>query len=409
MKILLIAGTRPEYIKLAPLYLELKAGSSARRLAKDGRLAEDRELSIKWVISNQHSKELLADLIEFWGINIDAEFNLSNTGLDLAELSAELLIAANQLIKAEQPDLIIIQGDTLTALEVARAAFFNQVPIAHLEAGLRTESILTPFPEEFSRRVISEIATYHFCPTVKAYETLLSEKKNSENIFMTGNTVIDALFITLKSIAANCKSASATGEAYVLVTSHRRENLENGMQARLIESIKNILFKQREFSSDKKVKFFICLHSNPRAREAFINLRSQLAEEDKPNLKLIERPSYLEFIELMLNSLFIITDSGGVQEEAPYLEKQLLVLRELSEREEILGLGSELLLNDARQMEKQIMALIDKLLEKYSDEDIMLKVERVLARAGEGLPFGDGRAAWRVLQIIFKEIDTTLS
>jgi len=393
MKILFIAGTRPEYIKLAPLYLEMQQ-SCARAVTE-----RKQPYSLKWIISNQHSKQILSDLIELWGIKIDAEFNLVNEGLDLAELAAGLLKEANRLIKEEQPDLIIVQGDTLTALEVSRAAFFNRVALAHLEAGLRTNSIYAPYPEELSRRVISEVADYHFCPSIRAYETLIKEKKSSENIFLTGNTVIDALLIALKKM-----SLKANPEKYILVSSHRRENLENAMQANLIEAIKNILIKQREKALDKRVKFFICLHSNPRAREAFINLSLELCEEDREHIRLIEKTTYLEFIELMLNSLFIITDSGGVQEEAPYLSKQLLVLRELSEREEIIAPDqASLLVNNLDEMEKQIESLIELSLENYKEGNSRETLDRVLKQGFRDLAYGDGTAAKKIVDI-FKKI-----
>lgn len=346
-KIFLIVGTRPEFIKLAPLYLKMK------------------ELDLKpyWVQTNQH-KELIEDLKDFWDIYPDFEFNLENKDLSLAELSSKLLLESSLLFETEKPDLVIVQGDTLSAAEAARAAFYlkakQNIEIAHVEAGIRTTNILSPFPEEFNRRTISEIADYHFCPSEISFKTLCKEKNinsadaGEANIYLTGNTGIDALLLVKKKIKAKLGSER---DKYILITSHRKENLVNGMQIKLCEVIYKILktFKEEQ-SLTRNPKFLVSLHSNPLAQKNFLDLNSKLNSENIEGLELINSCAYPEFIKLMSNSLFIITDSGGIQEEAPYLNKFALILREEIEREEVyLFEQAEKLINNSQEIEEMVL------------------------------------------------------
>lgn len=346
-KIFLIVGTRPEFIKLAPLYLKMK------------------KLNFKpfWIQTNQHT-ELLNDLKEFWGVYPDFEFDLKNENLSLAELSSKLLLEASLLFEKEKPDLIIVQGDTLSAAEAAKAAFYLKqklnIKIAHLEAGLRTKNILSPFPEEFSRRIISEIADYHFCPSQTSFENLSKEK----NIFLTGNTGIDALLLVKEHIKSSDfefkeKISDFNNKNYVLITSHRKENLENNMQKNLCKAIYRILK-----DTENELDFLISLHSNPLAKKNFLDLDAKLKSESIRGLTLISACSYPQFIRLLENSLFIITDSGGIQEEAPYLGKYSLILREESEREEVYLNGfAKKLENDLGEMLNDIRITYEKVLE----------------------------------------------
>ncbi|NQY79309.1 MAG: UDP-N-acetylglucosamine 2-epimerase (non-hydrolyzing) [Candidatus Caenarcaniphilales bacterium] len=356
-KIFLIVGTRPEFIKLAPLYLKMK------------------ELNLKpfWIQTNQH-KELLDDLKKFWKIYPDFEFNLENKNLSLAELSSQLLLEASLLFEKEKPNLVIVQGDTLSAAEAAKAAFFLKqklnIRIAHVEAGLRTQNILSPFPEEFNRRTISEIADYHFCPSQNSFENLCKEKNinpkiaESKNIFLTGNTGIDALLLAKDRIKNpdfqfSKEVSDFSNKKYVLITSHRKENLENNMQGNLCEAIYKILK-----SKNNEINFLISLHSNPLARKNFIDLDSRLKSESIKGLTLIDTCSYPQFIKLLENSLFIITDSGGIQEEAPYLNKYALILREELEREEVYLSGfAEKLENDLEQILNNIQITYERVLQ----------------------------------------------
>ena len=422
MKIFIIVGTRPEYIKLAPIYLEFQ---SLNKLAEN-KDAENAEIGvrqqcpriipeIKWVHTNQHDKLILSDLIEFWGIQPDYEFSLVNQGLSLAELAAKLLTEADFLFRREKPDLVIVQGDTLSAVQAALAAFYNHIRVAHVEAGLRTVNPRSPFPEELSRRVISQIADYHFCPSEKVYQRLIQEKRNGDrsvlrvhedheasenaeigvslhahNIFNTGNTGIDALFKAQSIINSKdfefknftileqgSRKEFKLDKKYILITSHRRENINNGFQEALCESILQILKEKSErnfknelisnaeigvsLDAQEMLEFVVCLHSNPQARENFLKLSEKLLSMNISGLHLLESVTYCEFIQLMQNAFFIITDSGGVQEEAAYLNKYTLVMREEAEREEYLEQGlSERLSPDSKSIKLAIESLISR-------------------------------------------------
>ena len=261
-KIFLIVGTRPEFIKLAPLYLKIKESG----------------LEVFWVHTNQH-KELLKDLKEFWGIYPDYEFSLENKNLNLAELSSQLLLESTKLFLNEKPKLVIVQGDTLSAAEAAKAAFFLKqklnIKIAHVEAGLRTKNILSPFPEEYNRRSISEISDYHFCPSETSFKNLCKEKNiseekaNEKNIFLTGNTGIDALVLASKKITTHKNETEENN--YILITSHRKENLKNLMQENLCKAIYKTLKEKKT-----NISFLVSLHSNPEAQKNFLNLEKQI-------------------------------------------------------------------------------------------------------------------------------------
>jgi len=428
MKIFIIVGTRPEYIKLAPVYLEFQ---SLNKLAEN-EAGENAEIGvreqcpkiiseIKWIHSNQHNKLILSDLIKFWGIQADYEFNLVNQGLSLAELAAKLLTEADLLFRKEKPDLVIVQGDTLSAVQAALAAFYNHIKVAHVEAGLRTVNPKSPFPEELSRRVISQIADYHFCPSEKVYQRLIQEKMT--NVFNTGNTGIDALFkaqniiksknlefknFTIRENAS--KKEFKLDKKYILITSHRRENINNGFQEALCDSIfqilqeinkrnfKNELISEIEVSLDAQemLEFIVCLHSNPQARKNFLKLSEKLLSMNVSGLTLLESVTYPEFIQLMQNAFFIITDSGGVQEEAAYLNKYTLVMREELERDEYLEQElSERLSPDAESIKLAIESLVSHLISKGTVAEN--------AEIGVSQPhlfYGNGDAAKKIVQLI---------
>jgi UDP-N-acetylglucosamine 2-epimerase (non-hydrolysing) len=413
MKIFIIVGTRPEYIKLAPVYLELQKQCP----------------ELRWIHTNQHDKSILGDLIEFWGIQSDYEFSLVNQGFSLAELAAKLLTEADLLFRREKPDLVIVQGDTLSAVQAALAAFYNHIKVAHVEAGLRTINPKSPFPEELSRRVISQIADYHFCPSEKVYRRLIEEKmvfknddKNAEsedyeqshNIFNTGNTGIDALFKAQSIINSKdfefknftiLEKDSRTEfkldtRKYILITSHRRENINNEFQEALCESIFQILQGKNKINSGNElisnaeeiVEFIVCLHSNPQARENFLKLSEKLLSMNVSGLNLLESVTYPGFIQLMQNAFFIITDSGGVQEEAAYLSKYTLVMREEAEREEYLELGvSERLSPDSRSIKLAIESLIFRLMNN-SQAEVRPQLHSF---------YGNGDAAKKIVKLIW--------
>jgi UDP-N-acetylglucosamine 2-epimerase (non-hydrolysing) len=448
MKIFIIVGTRPEYIKLAPVYLEFQslnklAENEGEGNAGNGVVQRSPEIipDIKWVHTNQHNKLILSDLLEFWEIRPDYEFSLVNQGLSLAELAAKLLIEADLLFRKEKPDLVIVQGDTLSAVQAALAAFYNHIRVAHVEAGLRTVNPKSPFPEELSRRVISQIADYHFCPSEKVYQRLVQEKRNndrsvlrvhedheddenaeikdcerSHNIFNTGNTGIDALFkaqsimkdfefknftILEKDSRKEFKLDETVAKKYILITSHRRENIDNGFQKALCESIFEIFQEKNKMNSENElissaeeiVEFIVCLHSNPQARENFLKLSEKLLSMNISGLNLLESVTYPGFIQLMQNAFFIITDSGGVQEEAAYLNKYTLVMREELERDEYLEQGvSERLSPDSKSIKLAIESLISRLMNNSQAE---------VCPQPHSSFYGNGDAAKKIVKLIW--------
>jgi UDP-N-acetylglucosamine 2-epimerase (non-hydrolysing) len=455
MKIFIIVGTRPEYIKLAPVYLEFQSLSKLVENEGEGNAGNGvvprspkAIPEIKWVHTNQHDRLILSDLLEFWEIRPDYEFSLVNQGLSLAELAAKLLTEADLLFRREKPDLVIVQGDTLSAVQAALAAFYNHIKVAHVEAGLRTVNPKSPFPEELSRRVISQIADYHFCPSEKVYRRLIQEKmilKNiaisqlnidhpnlklsldleefaiANNIFNTGNTGIDALFKAHSIIDnKNLKLGNSTiiekssrneprldAKKYILITSHRRENISSGFQATLCESIFQILQEQSRDNLKKPetkfpkhceetIEFTICLHNNPHAKENFLKLSEKLLSMNISGLYLLESVTYWEFIQLMQNAFFIITDSGGVQEEAAYLNKYTLVMREEAEREEYLEQSlSERLSPDYKSIKFAIKSLISQLMTKSLLNNSQTEIEK-----GKKSLYGNGDAAKKIIKII---------
>jgi UDP-N-acetylglucosamine 2-epimerase (non-hydrolysing) len=357
-----------------------------------------------------------------------------NQGFSLAELAAKLLAEADFLFRREKPDLVIVQGDTLSAVQAALAAFYNHIRVAHVEAGLRTVNPKSPFPEELSRRVISQIADYHFCPSEKVYQRLVQEKRNGDheasenagigvslhahNIFNTGNTGIDALFKAQSIINSkdlefknftilekDSKKEFKLDKKYILITSHRRENINNGFQEALCKSIFEILQEKNKrnpknelvSNTEEIVEFIVCLHSNPQARENFLKLFEELSPVSISGLSLLESVTYCEFIQLMQKSFFIITDSGGVQEEAAYLNKHTLVMREELERDEYLEQGvSERLRPDSRSIKLAIESLISNLMNK----NLLNNSQAEVRPQPHSSFYGNGDAAKKIVEAI---------
>ncbi len=371
-----------------------------------------RAIEVKWISSAQHN-DMLQDLEDFFKVKPDYYFSLesfhNSADRRLGNLSAKILEEATKLFVQERPDLIFIQGDTLTSQQCALAAFYEKIPIAHIEAGIRTNNINAPFPEELARRIISQVADLNFAPGQRSLTTLEAEKilfkKNSYN-FYTGNTVVDTLDLACKKIEAPdfdwSKFASAklgfeeedfnlykylqepNVRKRILVTAHRRESHEFG-----IENLCNAIHRIAErFNGTEEVEFIICLHKNPNARFAFRELFEKVQKEKLDNIAFMEALNYPLFLELMLKSYFIVSDSGGIQEEAPYLNKPVLVARNETERTEGIDFGfSKLVGTDEHLIHASMLELIsDK--EAYNS---MIKV---------GLqPYGDGLAAARIVDI----------
>ena len=410
LKIFIVAGTRPEFIKVYPVYKEFiersKTDSSPGTQVKH-------ELEVKWIASGQH-QELLTDLYAFFQIKPDYEFDLSNiddnTETHLSKFAAKILEEASMLYDREKPDLVIVQGDTLTAQQCALAAFYQKIEIAHIEAGIRTNDISSPFPEELARRIISQISTLNFAPSQTALTNLEAEKvmnkKNSFN-FYTGNTVVDTLEYTRKIITDKnfnwgefrfARLAFYPDLEYdmimtlekikhkriILVTAHRREN-EGEAHEHLAAAILRIAERYAETDS---VEFIVSVHKNPQARIAFEKLQKQLEERSLTNVRFLDAINYPLFLRIMMQSYFIVTDSGGVQEEAPYFGKPVLVFRNLTERVEGIEHGMARLIGTEEHV---IHGAMLELLTDPSAYNSMIV---------EGMqPYGDGLAASRIADV----------
>jgi len=360
-------GTRPEAIKMAPLYHELK---------KNG-------FKLSVCVTAQH-REMLDQVLGFFEIIPDYDLNLMKPKQTLNELGAKILNKIDAVLNQENPDLVLIHGDTTTSAIVAMAAFHKKIKIGHIEAGLRTYEKNAPFPEEINRQITARMADFHFAPTSLAFQNLISEKILPENITITGNTVIDALFLGLEKIEKNPKlihpflvEIFSDNSKIILTTMHRRENFGEGL-----EKICNGLLS---ISRNQNVKILIPVHLNPLVQDPVNRILGK-----NPNILLMEPLDYPNFIFAMCNAYLIITDSGGVQEEAPSLGKPVLVLRESTERPEAMANGNVKLVgtNMIKMVEETNKLLMDK--EYYSSFSL------------KSNPYGDGTASQNIVNFIKK-------
>ena len=368
-KILVIFGTRPEAIKLFPVIRALAAVPA---------------LTIQTCVTAQH-RGLLDQVLAIADIVPDIDLDLMEPGQTLDRLTARLLIGLGEVMDAEAPDMVVVQGDTATAMTGALAAYYRKIPVAHVEAGLRSGDIYHPWPEEVNRRIVAPIAALHFAPTETSAEALRRETIAPDTIHVTGNTVIDALHWTRAKVAANAGLAAGldgiaarfAGRRIVLVTTHRRENFGDGM-ASIARAIGRIAAR-----SDVAVLFPV--HPNP-------NVVSVMDEilGDRENVARIEPLDYPHFVRALAMADIVLTDSGGVQEEAPALGKPVLVMRETTERPEGVAAGTARLIGTG---EDRIVSEIFTLLDDTA-------AYAAMARAHN--PFGDGRAAARIAEIIAK-------
>ena len=372
MRIDILYGTRPELIKLAILIKKLKAeyGSNVR------------------VISTGQHKEMLVGLEEWFGISPDITLDIMKENQNLGNLSGELLIEVTKFFQVDPPEWVIVQGDTQSAFVGAQAAFYQGIKIAHVEAGLRTYNKLAPFPEEINRQFVSKLADLHFCPSVISRRNLLDEKVAAKDIDVVGNTVIDALnysrdLVEKKGIYPDLLSFLFQGEKrnsrMVLVTSHRRENLNGGL-----ENICKAVVHLEKFNPE--VEFLFLLHHNPKVKETVLQLENQLS-----NLTLVPPMTYPEFLSIMGRCYFLMTDSGGLQEEAPSFHKPVLLLRELTERPEGLEAGCVKLVGTDPQ---EIIGMAQELL----DSNLAYK-----AMVVDRNPFGNGMSSNLILTRIKQE------
>ena len=365
MKILLCFGTRPEAIKMAPLYHTLKSNN----------------FEVKICVTAQH-REMLDQVLDFFEIKPDFDLDLMQSNQSLNNLSALILSKIDTVLRETKPDLVLVHGDTTTSSMVALAAFHLGIKVGHIEAGLRTYDKMAPFPEEINRQITSRLVDIHFTPTVKATQNLLNEGILKEDIIQTGNTVIDALFWTTNKIGKTdyshpeieiLKEKIAENKKIVLVTGHRRENFESGLE--------NLCEALLEISKREDTLIIYPVHLNPNVKKTVYDLLS-----DKKNILLIAPVSYPVFVWLMQQSFLIVTDSGGIQEEAPSLGKPVLVTRNVSERPEgivagfstLVGTDKDKIINNIQEILNNFKGF-EKSLNPYGNGDASDKIVRYLS------------------------------
>ena len=380
-KVMLVFGTRPEAIKMAPLVKEFQ------------KYPEKFETIV--CVTGQH-REMLDQVLHIFEIIPDYDLNIMKQGQDLYDVTARVLLGMRDVLKATQPDVVLVHGDTTTSTAAALAAFYQQIPVGHIEAGLRTHNIYSPWPEEMNRQITGRIATYHFAPTPLSKQNLLAEGVKENQIHVTGNTVIDALYMVVEKIKQDktldveleflLKQAGydvnrlAGGKKLILITGHRRENFGGGF-IHICTAIKDLT---KKFPA---VDFVYPMHLNPNVRKPI----HEVFGEDLSNLGnmfFIEPLEYLSFVYLMEKSTIVLTDSGGIQEEAPGLGKPVLVMRDTTERPEALEAGTvKLVGTNYGKIVSEVSALLE-------NQGYYEKMSRAIN------PYGDGRACERIVQTL---------
>lgn len=375
LKVMLVFGTRPEAIKMAPLYHALRESSDFQTTV---------------CVTAQH-RQMLDQVLKVLEVSPDIDLDLMKPGQDLFDVTASVLLGMRDVFRQSQPDVVLVHGDTTTTLATAMAAFYAGVPIGHVEAGLRTHDVYAPFPEEFNRQVASKVTRWHFAPTPFSKQNLLTEHIPDEHITVTGNTVIDALLWVLDRIEANPERRSAIVDflsdrlpfnwhetRFVLITGHRRENFGDGF-LQICEGIKELAKRY------PTVHFVYPVHLNPNVQKPVKEILDGL-----DNVHLVEPLDYEPFVFLLKHSYIVLTDSGGIQEEAPSLGKPVLVMRDVTERPEAIDAGTVRLVGANRQrIVKNICELLDNE-ESY----------RLMSRAHN--PYGDGKACARIIEVLRK-------
>ena len=393
-KIMLVFGTRPEAIKMAPLVKEFQKHPD--------------KFETIVCVTGQH-REMLDQVLRIFGITPNFDLNIMKQGQDLYDVTARVLTGMRDVLKETHPDLVLVHGDTTTSTSAALAAFYQQVPVGHVEAGLRTHNIYSPWPEEMNRQLTGRIATYHFAPTPLSKQNLLAEGVEEKQILVTGNTVIDALYMVVDKIK-NDKALDAELEAtlsqagydvnrlnegrrLVLITGHRRENFGEGF-IHICTAIRDLVRKYPE------VDFVYPMHLNPNVRkpihEIFTGMDSLSMGEgwgEAANMFFIEPLEYLFFVYLMEKSTLVLTDSGGIQEEAPGLGKPVLVMRDTTERPEALEAGTvKLVGTDYNKIVHEVSVLLDD----------AAQYERMSKAVN---PYGDGKACERIVACLASDKD----
>lgn len=374
--VMLVFGTRPEAIKMAPL---VKAFEK-----------HPQDFTTLVCVTGQH-REMLDQVLHLFDIVPDYDLNIMKQGQDLYDVTARVLVGMRDVLKQAKPDVVLVHGDTTTSTVAALAAFYQQIPVGHVEAGLRTHDIYSPWPEEMNRQITGRIATYHFAPTPLAQENLLKENIPPQHITVTGNTVIDALYAVVEKIQQDQSLSGelterlqaagydplriGQGRRLVLITGHRRENFGEGFR-NICRAIKTLSEKYPE------VDFVYPMHLNPNVRRPIAEVFGQ---QHGANLFFIEPLEYLEFVFLMEKSTLVLTDSGGIQEEAPGLGKPVLVMRDTTERPETLAAGTVRLVGtDYDRITGEVSRLLD-------DKTYYESMSRAVN------PYGDGLACGRIV------------
>ena len=380
-RVMLVFGTRPEAIKMAPLVQEFRKHPD--------------QYETLVCVTGQH-REMLDQVLNIFGIVPNYDLNIMKPGQDLYDVTARILSGMRDILTRTQPDVLLVHGDTTTSMAVALAAFYQQIPVGHVEAGLRTHNIYSPWPEEMNRQITGRIATYHFSPTPLSRENLLREGIDKSRILVTGNTVIDALYAVVNkmkddvplqlSLGKELKAAgydtgrlvTEEGRRLVLITGHRRENFGDGF-LHICRAIKMLSEKYPD------VDFVYPMHLNPNVRKP---IKDIFGENCQSNLFFIEPLEYLSFVYLMEKSHIVLTDSGGIQEEAPGLGKPVLVMRDTTERPEALEAGTvKLVGTDYDKIVSEVSSLLD-------DAQYYGKMSQAVN------PYGDGKACERIAQYI---------
>ena len=372
-KVLLVFGTRPEAIKMAPLVKAFQA---------------DDNFETKVCVTAQH-REMLDQVLELFEITPEYDLNLMKPGQDLYDITSNVLLGMKDILTNFNPDVVLVHGDTTTTSAASLSAYYQQIKIGHIEAGLRTGNLMSPWPEEANRQITGVLANYHFTPTTASQENLLRENKDKDSVVVTGNTVIDALFLALNKIRNNndlkkqiVKQISdlhykiIDNTKIILVTGHRRENHGQGF-INICEALKTIAINNPD------IDIVYPVHLNPNVQKPVKEILSNIS-----NIYLIEPLQYEQFIYMMNKSYFIITDSGGVQEEAPSLGKPVLVMRDTTERPEALDAGTVKLVGTNTQL---IIKEAQKLLNNKIEYEKMSKAHN---------PYGDGKACHRIVEFL---------
>jgi UDP-N-acetylglucosamine 2-epimerase (non-hydrolysing) len=365
-KVLFVFGTRPEAIKLAPVILAMKKSS---------------DFETRVCLTSQH-KTMLRQVMEVFDLTEDIDLDLMKENQSLEGLTSRVLLGISEVLSTENPALVVVQGDTTTVFAAALAAFYKKIPVAHIEAGLRSHNKYSPFPEEVNRVLTTHISTFHFTPTALGKRNLMGEGIPEERIYVVGNTVLDALLSILEKVREKSEyyrpkfNFPSTGEAIrrILVTGHRRENFGEGFL--------NICKAIRRIAETESVEIVYPVHLNPNVREPVYQLLGGMT-----NIHLIEPVSYDEMVYLMDSAYLILTDSGGIQEEAPTLDKPVLVMRSETERPEGVDAG--------------VLRIVGTNEDKIVDEvrELLHSEEQYREMSGKPNPYGDGQSAPRIVQI----------